>query len=680
MSAYKSDFLRVLAERGFIHQVSDAEGLDAKAAAGPLTAYVGFDATAPSLHIGNLLTIMMLRWLQKTGHRPIALMGGGTSKIGDPSGKDASRTLLTGAQIEANIASIRTVFSRFLDFDAGAMMADNAEWLDRLHYIPFLRDVGRHFTINKMLTFDSVKLRLEREQPLTFLEFNYMILQAYDFVELYKRHGCILQMGGSDQWGNIVNGIDLGRRLLNAGLFALTTPLLTTSSGSKMGKTETGAVWLNADMTSSYKYWQFWRNCEDADVIRLLKLFTDLPLEEIEPLARLKGEELNDAKKILADKATELLHGPAAAEQAAKTARQTFEEGGLGEQLPTVEISPTQIGAGFGVAAANTSLGFTRSNAEARQLIRDGAIRLGNRLIADPNDRIRPDDFDQEGRALLRTGRKKRGILTIRIKIDDSFAANVSDSGVGFLKLENNDQHATPAGTGIFARLGKISGVITAGHVIKHLSKAKVGLVRFSSIEPARQNFKLDMKHTDPVMIWNGKEGDAPDLGFVRIPDFDAKILEAEGSVFYNLERARNFGTTNPNHLKSKAYAIVGAVAEWAEEVPGQQPKTKKKIVGGLFGAAKIIREYIENSTDLIEAEIDYSSSSKIPASYEGLSGSPLWELHVELDGEKIVSVNKKLHGIAFRQSDDHRLIVCTGASSIEHLVNVIMAKWPDNK
>jgi len=280
MSAYKSDFLRVLAERGFIHQVSDAEGLDAKAAAGPLTAYVGFDATASSLHIGNLLTIMMLRWLQKTGHRPIALMGGGTSKIGDPSGKDASRTLLTGAQIEANIASIRTVFSRFLDFDAGAMMADNAEWLDRLHYIPFLRDVGRHFTINKMLTFDSVKLRLEREQPLTFLEFNYMILQAYDFVELYKRHGCILQMGGSDQWGNIVNGIDLGRRLLNVQLFALTTPLLTTSSGSKMGKTETGAVWLNADAMSPYDYWQFWRNCEDGDVGRLLKLFTELPLDE----------------------------------------------------------------------------------------------------------------------------------------------------------------------------------------------------------------------------------------------------------------------------------------------------------------------------------------------------------------------------------------------------------------
>ena len=286
MSAYKSEFLQVLEDRGFIHQVSDPAGLDARASTAQITAYVGFDATASSLHIGNLLSIMMLRWLQKTGHRPIALMGGGTSKIGDPSGKDTSRTLLTDAQIMANIASIRTVFSRFLDFDAGAMMADNAEWLDRLHYIPFLRDVGRHFTINKMLTFDSVKLRLEREQPLTFLEFNYMILQAYDFVELYKRHGCILQMGGSDQWGNIVNGIDLGRRLLNVGLFALTTPLLTTSSGSKMGKTETGAVWLNADAMSPYDYWQFWRNCEDGDVGRLLKLFTELPLEEI---GRLEG-------------------------------------------------------------------------------------------------------------------------------------------------------------------------------------------------------------------------------------------------------------------------------------------------------------------------------------------------------------------------------------------------------
>src|SRR4029077_17690579 len=319
MSSYKSELLQILAERGFIHQLSDSEGLDAKAASTTITAYVGFDATAPSLHIGNLLTIMMLRWLQKTGHRPIALMGGGTSKIGDPSGKDTARGgLLANEQIETNIASIRTVFSRFLDFQGGAIMDNNANWLDELRYIPFLRDVGRHFTINKMLTFDSVKLRLDREQPLTFLEFNYMILQAYDFAELNKRNGCILQMGGSGQWGNIVNGIDLGRRLLNADLFALTTPLLTTASGAKMGKTESGAVWLNADMMRPYDYWQFWRTCEDADVVRLLKLFTDLPLDEIARLGALKGQELNEAKKILATEATALLHGRVAADEAAE--------------------------------------------------------------------------------------------------------------------------------------------------------------------------------------------------------------------------------------------------------------------------------------------------------------------------------------------------------------------------
>src|SRR5262247_3886887 len=339
MSTYKSEFLQILASRGFIHQVSEPEALDRKAAAGTIVAYVGFDATAPSLHIGNLLTIMMLRWFQKTGHRPIALMGGGTSKIGDPSGKDASRTLLTAEQIDANIATIRTVFSRFLDFDAGAIMTNNAEWLDQLLYIPFLRDVGRHFTINKMLTFDSVKLRLDREQPLTFLEFNYMVLQAYDFVELNKRHGCILQMGGSDQWGNIVNGIDLGRRMQNVQLFALTAPLITTSSGAKMGKTAAGAVWLNADQVSPYDYWQYWRNTEDGDVVHFLKLFTVLPLNEIARLASLKGNEINDAKKILATEATALVHGRAAADQAAETARRTFEEGSTSLSLPTVPVS-----------------------------------------------------------------------------------------------------------------------------------------------------------------------------------------------------------------------------------------------------------------------------------------------------------------------------------------------------
>jgi tyrosyl-tRNA synthetase len=411
MSAYKSDFLQVLAERGFIHQVSDADGLDARAAAGAITAYVGFDATAPSLHIGNLLTIMMLRWLQKTGHKPIALMGGGTSKIGDPSGKDASRGLLAEAQIDANIASIRTVFARFLDFGAGATMANNADWLDRLHYIPFLREVGRHFTINKMLTFDSVKLRLDREQPLTFLEFNYMILQAYDFVELYQRHGCILQMGGSDQWGNIVNGIDLGRRLLNAELFALTTPLLTTSSGAKMGKTETGAVWLNADVMSPYDYWQFWRNCEDADVGRLLKLFTELPLDEIARLAALKGQELNEAKKVLATEATALLHGREEAAQAAETARRTFEEGALAETLPTVEIARARLEAGLSVLAACVEVGFASSNGEARRHIRGGGLKVNDETVTDEKMVLTPAHLTPEGVIKLSLGRKRHVLL-----------------------------------------------------------------------------------------------------------------------------------------------------------------------------------------------------------------------------------------------------------------------------
>jgi tyrosyl-tRNA synthetase len=411
MSAYKSDFLQVLAERGFIHQVSDADGLDARAAAGAITAYVGFDATAPSLHIGNLLTIMMLRWLQKTGHKPIALMGGGTSKIGDPSGKDASRGLLAEAQIDANIASIRTVFARFLDFGAGATMANNADWLDRLHYIPFLREVGRHFTINKMLTFDSVKLRLDREQPLTFLEFNYMILQAYDFVELYQRHGCILQMGGSDQWGNIVNGIDLGRRLLNAELFALTTPLLTTSSGAKMGKTETGAVWLNADVMSPYDYWQFWRNCEDADVGRLLKLFTELPLDEIARLAALKGQELNEAKKVLATEATALLHGREEAAQAAETARRTFEEGALAETLPTIEIARARLEGGLGVLAACVEAGLASSNGEARRHIRGGGLKVNDETVTDEKMVLTPAHLTPEGVIKLSLGRKRHVLL-----------------------------------------------------------------------------------------------------------------------------------------------------------------------------------------------------------------------------------------------------------------------------
>src|SRR5262249_49832229 len=327
--------------------------LDAKAAAGRITAYVGFDATAPSLHIGHLLTIMMMRWLQKTGHRPIALMGGGTTMVGDPSGKDTSRALLTSEQFDGNIASIKSVFARFLDFGPDtAIMANNAEWLSKLQYIPFLRDIGRHFTINKMLTLDSVKTRLDREQPMTFLEFGYMLLQSYDFVELHKRHDCILQMGGSDQWGNIVNGIDLGRRLMNADLFALTTPLLLTSAGTKMGKSEAGALWLNANMMSPYDYWQFWRNTEDASVVRLLKLFTDLPLDETARLGALQGQQITEPKQVLAPEATTLLHGHEAAAQAEATARQTFEEGTLAASLPTVEVAKAELDAGLGVLTA----------------------------------------------------------------------------------------------------------------------------------------------------------------------------------------------------------------------------------------------------------------------------------------------------------------------------------------
>ena len=412
MSAYKSDFLHVLAARGFIHQLSDAAGLDARAAKGAITAYVGFDATAPSLHIGNLLSIMMLRWLQKTGHRPIVLMGGGTSKIGDPSGKDTSRTLLTDAQIEGNIAKIRTVFARFLDFEnERAIMANNADWLDKLLYIPLLRDVGRHFTVNRMLTFDSVKLRLEREQPLTFLEFNYMILQAYDFVELHKRLGCILQMGGSDQWGNIVNGIELGRRLLDAELFALTTPLLTTSSGAKMGKTESGAVWLNADMMRPYDYWQFWRNSEDGDVARLLKLFTELPLEEIDRLAALEGQELNEAKKVLATEATALLHGRAAAAEAAETARRTFEEGALSQSLPTVEIARSELERGLGVLVAFVKAGLVASNGEARRQIKGGGLKVNDAAVTDEKMQLGERDLSPADVIKLSLGKKRHVLL-----------------------------------------------------------------------------------------------------------------------------------------------------------------------------------------------------------------------------------------------------------------------------
>jgi tyrosyl-tRNA synthetase len=414
MNTYKSDFLNVLAARGFIHQVSEPEALDALARSSTMTAYIGFDCTAPSLHVGSLLPIMMLYWLQQTGHRPIALMGGGTTRVGDPSGKDESRRLLTDDAINENLKGIRAVFSRFLKLGDGkgdAVMANNADWLNTLNYIDFLRDVGRHFSINRMLAFDSVKLRLERQQELSFLEFNYMILQAYDFVELHRRHGCVLQMGGSDQWGNIVNGIDLGRRLHNAQLFALTSPLITTSSGAKMGKTAAGAVWLAADQVSAYEYWQYWRNTEDADVARFLKLFTVLPLDEIDRLAALKGADINEAKKILATEATALVHTRVAADEAAATARTTFEEGGLGATLPTVEVPRAELKAGIGVLAAFVKAGLAASNGEVRRAIANNAIMVNDTRITSDKAAIGEADVTSEGAIKLSLGRKRHVLL-----------------------------------------------------------------------------------------------------------------------------------------------------------------------------------------------------------------------------------------------------------------------------
>jgi len=414
MSTYKSDFLDVLAARGFIHQVSEPEALDALAHSSTITAYIGFDCTAPSLHVGSLLPIMLLYWLQQTGHRPIALMGGGTTRVGDPSGKDESRRLLADEAIDENLKGIRAIFTKFLKFEDGggdALMANNADWLNELNYIDFLRDVGRHFSINRMLAFDSVKLRLERQQELSFLEFNYMILQAYDFVELYRRHGCVLQMGGSDQWGNIVNGIDLGRRLCNAQFFALTSPLLTTSSGAKMGKTAAGAVWLNADQVSPYAYWQYWRNTEDADVARFLKLFTVLPLGEIARLSALQGAEINEAKKILATEATALVHGRAAATDAAATARTTFEEGGLGASLPTVEVPRAELKAGIGVLAAFVKAGLAASNGEVRRAIANNAIMVNDTRISNDKSAIGEADVTADGVVKLSLGRKRHVLL-----------------------------------------------------------------------------------------------------------------------------------------------------------------------------------------------------------------------------------------------------------------------------
>src|ERR1700728_2118768 len=414
MSTYKSDFLNVLSERGFIHQVSEPEALDALAREKTVSAYIGFDCTAASLHIGSLLPIMLLYWLQQTGHRPIALMGGGTTRVGDPSGKDESRRLLTDDIINDNLKSIREIFGRFLRFGDGktdAVMANNADWLNSLNYIDFLRDIGRHFSINRMLAFDSVKLRLERQQDLSFLEFNYMILQAYDFVELYRRHGCVLQMGGSDQWGNIVSGIDLGRRLHSAQFFALTSPLITTSSGAKMGKTAAGAVWLNADLVSPYDYWQFWRNTEDGDVVRFLKLFTVLRLDEIERLAALKGAEINEAKKVLATEATALVHGRAAAEEAATTARTTFEEGGLGSGLPTVELPRGELPGGLGVLAAFVKAGLAGSNGEVRRAIANNAIMINDVRVTSDKATVGEADVTANGVVKLSLGRKRHVVL-----------------------------------------------------------------------------------------------------------------------------------------------------------------------------------------------------------------------------------------------------------------------------
>jgi len=414
MAAFKSDFMRIVHERGMVHQTSDAARLDELLSTGIRTAYIGFDCTADSLHVGSLMQIMMLRWWQKTGHKPVVLMGGGTTKIGDPSGRDETRQLLTDEAIASNMAGIRRVFDKYITFGDGprdARMVNNAEWLDKLLYIPLLRDVGRHFSVNRMLTMDSVRLRLERDQPLTFLEFNYMILQSYDFVELKKRYDCILQMGGSDQWGNIVMGTDLGRRMVGAELFALTTPLITTSSGAKMGKTAAGAVWLNAERVSPYDFWQYWRNVEDEDVGRFLRLFTELPMDEIARLEKLGGQEINDAKKILATAITTLAHGDAAAEQAVDTARKTFEEGGKAESLPTVNVPRAQLSGGIAAFELFHQAGLASSRTEARKLIKGGGGRLNDKPIASDAVMIKDSDLGSDGTLKLSAGRKRHVLV-----------------------------------------------------------------------------------------------------------------------------------------------------------------------------------------------------------------------------------------------------------------------------
>ncbi len=411
-----AEFIKIMQERGFLHQCTDIEGLEKALKTGVVTCYTGYDATAKSLHVGSLLSIMMMRWFQKCGHRPIILMGGGTTKVGDPSGKDESRKMLTDADIASNIAGIREVFSRFITFGEGktdAVMANNSTWLEKLNYIDFLRDFGRHFTINRMMTFDSVKTRLEREQPLTFLEFNYMILQAYDFLELNRSHNCTLQFGGSDQWGNIVNGVELSRRVDQKEVFGFTCPLLTTSSGAKMGKTASGAVWLNADMLSPYDYYQFWRNTEDADVTRMLKYFTELPMDEIAKLDALKGSEINEAKKVLAFEATRMCHGDKIATEAAETARKTFEDGAAASGLPTISLPRAKLAEGIPVFVLFKDAGLATSGGEARRLIAGGGARVNDEKVESDTRVISLADLSAEKSIKLSAGKKKHALVIV---------------------------------------------------------------------------------------------------------------------------------------------------------------------------------------------------------------------------------------------------------------------------
>ena len=409
----KSDFMRVMIERGFLADCTDYQGLDEALAKGVVPAYIGFDATAKSLHVGSLIQIMMLRWLQKTGHQPITLMGGGTTKVGDPSFRADERPLLTPAQIDDNIEGIRRVFAKYLDYGAGtpALMLNNAEWLDGLNYLDFLRDIGRHFSVNRMLSFESVKSRLDREQSLSFLEFNYMILQAYDFLELNRRYGCLLQMGGSDQWGNIVNGIDLTRRVLDHEIYGLTSPLLTTSDGKKMGKSQSGAIWLNEDMLSPYEFWQFWRNTTDADVGRFLKLYTELDLAECERLGALQGSEINQAKVVLANEVTALCHGRAAAEAAEATAREVFEKGGVGDDLPTLTLSAADVADGISVAQLFVRSGLSKSGKDAKRLIAEGGARLNDDLVMDAGQMIGAGELAEPVK--LTAGRKRHALVVL---------------------------------------------------------------------------------------------------------------------------------------------------------------------------------------------------------------------------------------------------------------------------